>query len=99
MPLRISVCFLWFSLLFLSNAVGLSAGEEDRRIVVLTGANLIDGAGHSPVQNAVLTIQGDKVSAVGPFGSVDYPADAEVIDCRGQTIIPGLISDHATRQT
>jgi len=95
MPLRISVCFLWFSLLFLSNAVGLSAGEEDRKIVVLTGANLIDGAGHSPVQNAVLTIQGDKVSAVGPFGSVDYPADAEVIDCRGQTIIPGLISDHS----
>jgi len=95
MPLRISVCFLWFSLLFLSNAVGLSAGEQDRKIVVLTGANLIDGAGHSPVQNAVLTIQGDKVSAVGPFGSVDYPADAEVIDCRGQTIIPGLISDHS----
>jgi imidazolonepropionase-like amidohydrolase len=95
MPLRISVCFLWFSLLFLSNAIGLSAAEEARKIVVLTGAKLIDGAGHRPIENAVLTIQGDKVSAVGPFGSVDYPADAEVIDCHGQTIVPGLISDHS----
>src|ERR1700746_742413 len=95
MHLRISVCFLWFSLLFLSNAIGLSAAEEGSKIVVLTGAKVIDGAGHSPVENAVLTIQGDKVTAVGPFGSVDYPADAEVINCHGQTIIPGLISDHS----
>jgi len=64
-------------------------------MVVLKGAKLIDGAGHSPVENAVLIIQGDKVSVVGPSGSVEYPDDAEVIDCRGQTIIPGLISDHS----
>ena len=96
MHVRISVCFLWFSLLFLSNAIGLSAAEEGSKIVVLTGAKVIDGAGHSPVENAVLIIQGDKVSAVGPFGSVDYPADAEVINCHSQTIIPGLISDHRT---
>src|SRR5260370_36375673 len=95
MPSRISVCFLWFSLLFLSNAIGLSAAGEGRKFVVLTGAKLIDGAGHSPVENALLIIQGDKVSAVGLPGSVDYPADAEVIDCHGQTIIPGLISDHS----
>jgi len=94
MPPRISICFLWFLLLFLSNAIGLSAAEEGRKIVVLTGAKLIDGAGHSPVENAVLIIQGDKVSAVGPPGSVDYPADAEVIDCHGQTIIPGRWYQH-----
>jgi imidazolonepropionase-like amidohydrolase len=95
MPPRISVCFLWFSLVFLSSAIGLSAAEEGRKMVVLKGAKLIDGAGHSPIGNAVLVIQGDKVSGVGPSGSVEYPDDAEVIDCRGQTIIPGLISDHS----
>jgi imidazolonepropionase-like amidohydrolase len=95
MPPRINVCFLWFSLVFLSSATGLSAAKEGRKMVVLKGAKLIDGAGHSPIENAVLVIQGDKVSAVGPSGSVEYPDDAEVIDCRGQTIIPGLISDHS----
>src|SRR4029077_11965800 len=42
-----------------------------------------------------LVIQADKISAVGPSGSVKYPDDAEVINCHGQTIIPGLISDHS----
>ncbi len=64
-------------------------------MVVLKGAKLIDGAGHSPIENGVLVIQGDKLTAVGPSGSVEYPDDAEVIDCHGQTIIPGLISDHS----
>jgi imidazolonepropionase-like amidohydrolase len=86
---------LWFSLVFLSGAIGLSAAEEGGKIVVLTGARLIDGAGHAPMENAVLVIQGDKVSAVGPADSVKYPDDAQVIDCHGQTIIPGLISDHS----
>jgi imidazolonepropionase-like amidohydrolase len=95
MPPRISVCFLWFSLVFLSSTTGLSAAEEGRKMVVLKGAKLIDGAGHSPVENSVLVIEGDKVSAVGPSGTVEYPADAEMIDCRGQTIVPGLISDHS----
>jgi imidazolonepropionase-like amidohydrolase len=95
MPPGTSVCFLWLSLVFLSSATGLSAAEEGRKMVVLKGAKLIDGAGHSPVENAVLIVRGDKVSAVGPSGSVEYPDDAEVIDCHGQTIIPGLISDHS----
>jgi imidazolonepropionase-like amidohydrolase len=95
MPPRISVCFLWFLLVFLSGAAGLSAAEEGGKMVVLKGARLIDGAGHSPIENAVLIIQGDKLNAVGPSGSVEYPDEAEVIDCHGQTIIPGLISDHS----
>jgi len=37
---------------------------------------------------------GDKLTVLA-FGSVEYPDDAEVIDCHGQTIIPGLISDHS----
>jgi imidazolonepropionase-like amidohydrolase len=92
---RISLWFPWFSLVFLFGAMGLSAAEEGRKIVVLSGARLIDGTGHAPVENAFLVIQGDKVSAVGPADSVKYPDDAQVIDCHGQTIIPALISDHS----
>jgi len=36
-------------------------------MVVLKGAKLIDGAGHSPIENAVLVIQGDKLTAVWSF--------------------------------
>ena len=92
---RISFGILWISLVFLIRAINLSATEEDRKTVALTGARLLDGTGHDPVENTVLLIEGDRISAVGPAGSVKYPDDAQVIDCHGQTIIPGLISDHS----
>src|SRR5438132_9460616 len=44
----------------------------------LSGARLVHGTGHAPVENAFLLIQGDKVSAVGPADSVKYPDDAQV---------------------
>jgi imidazolonepropionase-like amidohydrolase len=92
---RMGICFPWFALVFLSGVAGLSAADEGRKTMVFIGAKLVDGAGQTPVENAVLVIQADKISAVGPSGSVKYPDDAEVIDCHGQTIIPGLISDHS----
>jgi imidazolonepropionase-like amidohydrolase len=30
-----------------------------------------------------------------PSDSVKCPQDAQLIDCRGQTIVPGLISNHS----
>jgi imidazolonepropionase-like amidohydrolase len=92
---RISVWFPWFSLVFLFGAIDLSAADEGSKIVVLSGFRLIDGNGHAPVENAILVIQEDKISAVGPADSVKYPDDAQVIDCHRQTIVPGLICDHS----
>ena len=61
---------------------------------VLTGATLIDGTGAPPVPDAVLLIDGDRISAVGPRSAVNWPADAEIIEVAGRTIIPGLIDAH-----
>jgi imidazolonepropionase-like amidohydrolase len=95
MHLRIGSFFLAFVLVCRLSAAGLAAPEPAGATVALTGFRLIDGTGRGPVENAVLVIRGDKVSAVGPSDSVKCPQDAQLIDCRGQTIIPGLISDHS----
>ena len=92
---RIGICILCFSFLALFSGIGLCAGEKDEKAIVLIGARLIDGTQRPPVENAVLVIEGDKLTKVGPAGSAEYPGDAQVIDCHGQTIIPGLISDHS----
>jgi len=42
-----------------------------------------------------LVIQGETLSEVGPAASVKFPDGTAVIDCHGQTIIPGLITDHS----
>src|SRR6266550_2604637 len=62
--------------------------------VVLKGATLIDGTGHAPLKNAVLVIDGGRITAVGPADKVKAPQGARVVDLNGRTIIPGLINAH-----
>ena len=63
-------------------------------IRVLTGATLIDGTGAASVPDAAVVIDGDRITAAGARGALSWPNDAEVIDVRGRTIIPGLIDAH-----
>ncbi len=62
------------------------------RLLVLRDLTLIDGTGSLPRRAAVL-VEGPRILEVrGPVGSL--PKGAEVIDCRGQTLLPGLIDAH-----
>jgi len=62
--------------------------------LVIDGAQVWDGTGAPPVQDAVVVIQGDRIEAVGPRGAVTVPANARKIDAKGKTVIPGLINMH-----
>ena len=63
-------------------------------IRVLTGATVIDGTGAAPVADAVIVIDGERIAAAGPRQGLSWPGDAEIVDVRGKTIIPGLIDAH-----
>jgi len=63
-------------------------------IRVLTGATLIDGTGAAPVPDAAVVIDRDRITAAGPRAALTWPPDAEIIDGRGRTVIPGLIDAH-----
>ena len=63
-------------------------------IRVLRGATLIDGTGAAPVADAVIVIDGERIAAAGPRQGLSWPGDAEIVDVRGKTIIPGLIDAH-----
>ena len=94
--MRCKTCLLiCFSLGVFSSATGMLAAEEGASTVALIGARLVDGTGQAPLENAALVIQGETLSAVGLADSVKFPSGTAVIDCHGQTIIPGLISDHS----
>ncbi len=75
-------------------AAALSVARAET--VVLTGARLIDGTGHDPIEKAFLVVADGRIAAAGAMGA-DYqpPSGARVIDARGRTIIPGLISAHS----
>lgn len=40
-------------------------------------------------------IQGDRISAVGPRGTVPIPPGAAILNARGWTILPGFVNAHA----
>jgi imidazolonepropionase-like amidohydrolase len=68
--------------------------EGGAMIRVLTHATLIDGTGAAPLPDAVVVIDADRITAAGPRPSISWPPDAEIIDARGRTLIPGLIDAH-----
>ena len=55
---------------------------------------MIDGTGGSPVEDAVVLVQGERIIKAGHRESVAIPQDAEIIDVQGGTILPGFINAH-----
>ncbi len=74
--------------------VQVPAPSPEPAALVIDGAQIWDGSGAPPVQDAVVVIKGDRIDAVGPRGAVTVPANARTIDAKGKTVIPGLINMH-----
>lgn len=63
-------------------------------MIVLKGGRLIDGTGAAPVSGATVVLRGNRIDAVTTGNESDWPADAEIIDVAGMTVLPGLIDCH-----
>src|SRR5947208_12187874 len=64
------------------------------KVLVVQGGKLIDGTGRPAIENSVIVIQAGKFQTVGGRGEVSIPADAQVIDVKGKTVLPGFIDGH-----
>ncbi|MRR16799.1 MAG: hypothetical protein EG826_10130 [Deltaproteobacteria bacterium] len=60
----------------------------------LVNGTLIDGTGRAPLPDAVVLIEGDRITAVGTRSTVDVPKRFRIVDARGGTILPGIINAH-----
>jgi imidazolonepropionase-like amidohydrolase len=61
---------------------------------VITGANVANLEGGAPIQNAVVVITGERISAIGPAGRIAVPAGATEIKLPGKWLVPGLMNMH-----
>ena len=68
--------------------------EDNGRLKAVIGGNLIDGTGMASIEDAVVIIEGGRISSVGRVDATTIPTEAEVIDVAGKTVMPGLINCH-----
>ena len=66
--------------------------QQGPAVTAIRAGTLIDGTGAAPVKNAVILVQGDRITAVGT--NVPVPAGATVVDLSGATVLPGFIDAH-----
>ncbi|WP_139921360.1 amidohydrolase [Hymenobacter sp. DG01] len=62
--------------------------------VALTDAKVIDGTGRPAQLHQTVVLRQGRIVQVGPMKKVKVPTDAQVINCAGKTLIPGLVMLH-----
>lgn len=62
--------------------------------IAIVGGLLIDATGAPPRLDQTVLIQGEWIVEIGPMATVKVPADADVIDAAGMTVMPGLINSN-----
>src|SRR3984957_13982622 len=64
------------------------------RVVAVRAGRLFDSKTGQMLTKQVVLLSGDRIPEVGPEGQVKIPAEAQVIDLRRATVLPGLIDAH-----
>jgi len=62
--------------------------------LVLKNAKLFDGSGKLRGGLVTVVTDGDKISVVGPAAEITASENAEIIDCEGKFLMPGMVDSH-----
>lgn len=62
--------------------------------LLIHGAKLFDSKMQSVHTGTTILIENNRISAVGPDGTVKTPTEAEIIDAAGKMVLPGLWDMH-----
>jgi len=81
---------------FLAVATGAvpSLDATPQNKIALVNGTLIDPGTGKVVANALVIIEGDRISAAGDQATAVSTQDAQIVDCKGKFILPGYIDTH-----
>jgi imidazolonepropionase-like amidohydrolase len=63
-------------------------------VTALVGGTVVAIDGGAELKNATVLITGERISQIGPAGSIPVPPGAKVISMTGKWLIPGLMNTH-----
>jgi hypothetical protein len=73
---------------------GQSQTGPAERPLAFTHVTVIDATGSPAQPDMTVLVTGNRISALGKFGTVAIPSNAQVTDARGRFMIPGLQEMH-----
>src|ERR1035437_2125446 len=68
--------------------------KTDAAVVALTHVRVIDGTGAAAREDQTVILDKGKIESVGEASAANVPKDAQVLDLRGYSVIPGLVGMH-----
>src|SRR5207302_275049 len=77
-----------------SKTLAHTLGRKPKGPLVLVHANLFDAESAQVLPNRTIVVTGTRTSAVGADGTIKPPANAEIVDAAGKTLLPGLWDMH-----
>jgi imidazolonepropionase-like amidohydrolase len=83
------------ALTLLSSFATVAMGQKP---IAIVHGNLIDGRGGEPISDGTVIARGRTIEYAGPSSGASVPKDAQIIDARGKTIMPGLADMHVHLQ-
>lgn len=74
---------------------GLAAQEKP---IAIVHGRIIDGLGGTPIEDGTVILRGGKIEYAGASGAAAVPRDAQIIDAKGKSVLPGLADMHVHLQ-
>jgi imidazolonepropionase-like amidohydrolase len=74
---------------------GLAAQEKP---IAIVHARIIDGVGGPPTEDGTVILRGGKIEYAGPTSAAAIPRDAQIIDAKEKSVMPGLADMHVHLQ-
>jgi imidazolonepropionase-like amidohydrolase len=62
--------------------------------LIIVNGLIIDGTGADPLPDGIVALRGTRIMAVGRKAEFAIPSEADLIDAKGGTILPGIINAH-----
>ena len=73
---------------------GILRAQASPTVLVLWGGTLVDVASGKEISDSTIVMRGEQIEQVRS-GNTDVPEGAQIVDVKGEWIIPGLIDSHA----
>jgi imidazolonepropionase-like amidohydrolase len=76
-----------------AQTTGGAAGPQ--AAMLFEGARVIVGDGTTPIENAALLVEGNRIRSIGRAGEIQAPSGAARVDLKGKTVMPAIVDLHS----